>query len=311
MAGAQPSERFILNLPGKLSLDDIMPILDECAKFIRCSTACVGYDTDASAPSPPAPTFPELRPVFLPNEMTLRIFQYLDEPYKLQGRLTFVRKATPYPIIIFYKPRLWASMSTFQICRATRSQAIRRYGQPSQYSLPFDGTTDSLSLQEDVFEHMSMFDKYIDTPPNHPSLPGHIPHFTISGSFFYCQVDKPSATALTPAKQLSLDLQNRILSMEIEVEDDPIFSMDDQQAVVNFLSAKFTALHTLKLKLNRYDTCGIDRVKYDRYKKYDYNTMLYFVIWITRFNSLALFEIEKTKARCRARTKEKAYRDEW
>ncbi|TRX88415.1 hypothetical protein FHL15_010671 [Xylaria flabelliformis] len=310
MAGAQSSKRFILNPQGRLpEATELFDTLVQCFDFIRCSTTCIGYDTDASAPSPPAQTFPELRPVFLPNEITLRIFQYLDEPYKLQGHLTFVRKADCYPIIIFYKPRLWASMSTFQICRATRSQAIRRYGQPSQYSLPFDGTIDSLSLQQDVFErqHVSMFDIYtLETHyPNYFPLPRRFRNFTISGSFFYCHVDKPSATALTPVKQLGSDLQSRILSMEIEVEDDRIFSRGDQKRVAPFFSEKFTALHTLKLKLNRHDTCGIDRIEgYMYLKKYDYNTICHLVIDIPFFTSLSVFEIEKTKARCRARTKE-------
>ncbi|KAI1739658.1 hypothetical protein F4680DRAFT_466179 [Xylaria scruposa] len=305
MAGAQPLERLIIRRQGTLTVDELKHIQREFTGFIRCSTTCVGYDADASTPSPPAQIYPELRPVSLPNELTLHILQYLDEPYKLQGRLTFVRKASSYPMIIFYNPRLWASMPTFQICKVTRSQAIKRYGQPSQYSLPFDGTVDSFSLQEDVFEHMSMLDKYISTPPNDPSLPGHIPHITASGSIFYCKLDKPSATEPAPAKQLSLDLQERIQSMEIEIGDYTIFSLDDQERVVDFLSAKFTTLHTVKLKMNRHDTCGLatDGIEGNIYKLYDYNTGIMFVLWMSFFDSLAVLEVEKIKARCRTQTK--------
>ncbi|KAI0554123.1 hypothetical protein F4679DRAFT_579736 [Xylaria curta] len=308
MAGAQSLQTLIIRRQGQgiLTGDQMTCIHHLFTDFIRCSTTCVGYDADADAPSPPAQTYPELRPVYLPNEITSHILQYLDKPYKLQGRVTFVHEASCYPIFIFYKPRLWASMSTFQICRATRLQAIRRYGQPSQYSLPFDRNGDILSLQEDVFGHMSMFDKYINTPPYHPSLPGHIPHLTTSGSLFYCKLDKPSATALAPAKQLSLDLQEKIKTIEIEVGDEPLFSLDDQRRVVDFLSKEFTTLHTVKLKLNWHDTCGLsaDDVEGNIYKSYDYYTVINFVLWSSFFDSLAVLEIEKTKARCRIQTED-------
>ncbi|KAI0405454.1 hypothetical protein F4802DRAFT_597283 [Xylaria palmicola] len=128
----------------------------ESAKFAACSLTCVKHDTEAfSAPGPPPKRVPSLRPLpnRLPNKIMNRIFYYLEEPYKLPGRIVWAHLHTPLSIastntmLILEGARQWADIPTLQICHNSRQYAIERYGQPSPQAFPFYNRKDSISLR--------------------------------------------------------------------------------------------------------------------------------------------------------------------
>ncbi|KAI0455468.1 hypothetical protein F5B21DRAFT_190033 [Xylaria acuta] len=233
----------------------------------------------------------------------LHILQYLDEPYKLQGRPVRIEMKPQTSVIIFFKPRLWAGMSTFQIYSATRSQAIKRYGQPSQYSLPFDGSVDSISLPADMSESNSIFDTYFGRYSG-PRPMGYfctLPFRDTSPSF-YCEVDEPFASAAKPAKQLNRYLLDRIQCVEIEAGDDSGLCFEYWYELLECLS-QCKGLHKLKLKLHQHDNCGElldEEQEISLFERHDAIVIIGLAFGFPFLESLPNFEIEMTKARCQA-----------
>ncbi|KAH8166344.1 hypothetical protein CIB48_g1903 [Xylaria polymorpha] len=302
MAEAQPSNKLTIRLPLPGSRgQNFEDIVLKCAEFIQCSKTCVGDDNDASAPSSPCETFPELRPVFLPNEIVLHIIEYLNEPYKLRGNITPDQRSW-LPIIVFFKPRLWASMPAFQICRATRSQAIKRYGRPLPNALPFDASVDSISLQtEEFFRYFDQNSISTRTSRTHSLLD------TIGeDSFFYCNADEKSANTMKPVNRLDYNLLDKIQCVEIELVDRGFYF--EQWAQIWIYLSGLKSLHKLKLKLYQYDTCGssMDEKRAASisgrhpYKRTDIESIVGLASGLYMHKSLAVFEIEKSKARCSA-----------
>ncbi|RYC56800.1 hypothetical protein CHU98_g9409 [Xylaria longipes] len=300
MAEVQPSNRLIL-CPQEQSGD----IERKCYEFIVCGSTCVRNGTDGS-------TTPELRPAFLPNEIVLYILEYLNPPYKLRGFWQMV----PYPMVIFYNPRLWASMSIFQICRATRSQAISRYGLPSPNTLPFDASVDSVSLRTDVSEYFFALNIYFGSNPKEVNALDDIYCDTVASghnsSFFYYQVNKSSPSAQMPAKQLSYDLLlDKAQCVEIKAGDRSSLGGSAWDAIFDSLS-EYKSLRQLKLKIYGHYTCGESKNQAHKIVCYEHPYWEVYVARITsefasslhRLETLAVFEIEKTEARCQAQERE-------
>ncbi|KAI0481761.1 hypothetical protein F4859DRAFT_529490 [Xylaria cf. heliscus] len=271
-------------------------------EFARCSETCVGDDNDVSTPSPSTEAFAELRPVSLPNEIVLHILEYLHTPYKLRGRLSCKNARDQMPIfveliVIFYKPRLWSSISAFQICRATRWRAIKRYGQPSIHSLPFDASVDSVSLRGDAIK-----------ATHHP-----LGSDGWNNSFFYSRVDEPPTGTMNRAEtRINDDLLNKIKCVEIEEGKSFPFKLGQwRQAVRQVLS--HLRVEELKIKLSQHDdTCGMviaedgmDPSAFLGDGKHCKHHDLYLLYELMHaINSirptLTVVEIEKTKAPCPA-----------
>ncbi|KAI1754269.1 hypothetical protein F4782DRAFT_545157 [Xylaria castorea] len=282
-------------------------IENKCYEFIRCSETCVGDDTDASIPSSPTKTFPELQPVVLPNEIVLHILQYLNEPYKLRGRLIYAFEGFIPPIVIgFNKPRLWASISTLQICSATRSQAIKRYGQPLQWHLPFDASVDSLSLRTGVKQLETMTDLCFHHLPCHPSRSADINRTIAKTLYSNLRLRGILAGPEKPVRQTSYGLIDKIQSVEITVRQE----CNDGWGPIVQLLLECKALHTLKLKLYRHDTCGesLDEGQLNYVREghhcYSYQDVMALDVLpqiLNNSESLTILEMEKTKAQCVAR----------
>ncbi|KAI0110447.1 hypothetical protein GGR51DRAFT_511261 [Nemania sp. FL0031] len=192
MAEAQPSNVLSLQL-GPRGSRDVKQISSECVDFIKRSSRQVRTASPPLRPvslpvefrpvSPPV----ELRPVSLPVEIILLIFECLEEPYELQG--LFVLSESLSIDICFFKPRVWAHIPTFQICCATRSKAIKRYGKPRQDSLPFSERYDSVSFQ-----------RAPPTPQDDEDEPGSLGDFSTESCITYSNgrpSDRSRRTTLT------------------------------------------------------------------------------------------------------------------
>ncbi|KAI0444992.1 hypothetical protein F4803DRAFT_210573 [Xylaria telfairii] len=276
MAEAQPSNKFTLRLPLPVFGDQAL----DCAEFIQCSETCVGGNNHVSTPSSLSETFPNLQPVSLPKEIVLHILEYLNEPYKLRGCVRPLDGTDPVRrAIIFYKPRLWASIPTFKICSVTRSQAIKRYGRPLRNSLPFDASVDIVSLQTDTCDLRLPSDK-----------------------FFYCNGDEQSAYATNAVEQLDYNLLDKIHSVEIEgVYSTTCFRMWSQVMGLLMYLSNLKNLHELKIKLYLYDTCNWPSKSKGNLYYRDYVNIIK-GLWkrLRSLESLTVLEIEKSKARCSA-----------
>ncbi|KAI3338822.1 hypothetical protein F4824DRAFT_61424 [Ustulina deusta] len=302
MAKVQPAK--ILTIPlglfGSRGIgeQEQVEIISQLSDFIQCSETCVLDDVSASTALPPAKASNELQPVFLPAEIILHVLEYLNEPYKLQGRVCNIS-----PDIVFCKPRMWANIPAFQICHATRAQALKRYGNPSPNSLPFDACVDSVYIQP-----------YPILPCGHPVIPSseRKAHEKILQSEFpepryrlsYNNVDGQSASATNPGKQLCDDFRDKIQCVEVEASSHPYFYHPDicwGQLAVYLGDLK--DIRKLKINLEQHDTCGssaagLNTIGDPRYHCGDLTVLRAFIKHLPLIKSLEVFEIEKIMAKC-------------
>ncbi|KAI0130936.1 hypothetical protein F4814DRAFT_456901 [Daldinia grandis] len=117
---------------------------------------CTKQSHKATA-TPSSPTKRRKRAVGLldlPCEVFEYIFEYAVGSYELRGDLLRLCRHT-YNIqcsqnistqLILYKPRAWAELNVFQICRAFRNLAISYYGSPQENSFPFSPKLDTIVI---------------------------------------------------------------------------------------------------------------------------------------------------------------------
>ncbi|KAJ8128725.1 hypothetical protein O1611_g4909 [Lasiodiplodia mahajangana] len=246
MAEAQPSNMLSL-CPRPRSDPDRRKIVSTCMDFVKSNDHYVGKDTNASAALPPVQTserltLPELRPVSLPAEIALLIFEYLDEPYELQSHYIKVPYETRHPLVfhqiavVFFKPRLWADIPTFQICSATRSQAIKRYGSPGKHWLPFSTLYDSVGVRESTRscwrEHPDGFDH---------------------ASVYYCNVSEQSVGANAAMTMLHPQFGSRVRNAQIYMNKDTLIhpELDSCFYYADWLMTVFLRMRCLhRLRIN-------------------------------------------------------------
>ncbi|KAI1370219.1 hypothetical protein F4677DRAFT_465675 [Hypoxylon crocopeplum] len=155
---------------------DPFAIINRMQPFLRCHSGCFD-DITASQPTRANPYFSEPERVLdqlrglsinqpvpaqekpinsshvsllsLPTEIFLETFSLVVERYNLAACIwTTGWGVNPPKHLVFRSPRTWKSMSIFHVSRLFRYLAIARYGQPRQYSLPFDPVFDKLVIEE-------------------------------------------------------------------------------------------------------------------------------------------------------------------
>ncbi|KAI3336311.1 hypothetical protein HD806DRAFT_542273 [Xylariaceae sp. AK1471] len=305
MAEVEPANKLTIRLDGPdkpVWIDTLAKISD----FIRCSKIGIDdHDIKDSTDLLPAQSPLDLQPVVLPVEIILHIFQYLNEPCKLFGQI--VPKGDDSDLkddwdrdkqIIFNRPRLWASMPTFQICQATRSMAIKRYGEPMLNSLSFDPSVDIISLRvgNRGDAELELLDSNTDSSK-----------WVWASPIVYCNA-KHVAYATAPPKQLKHKFLARIHDVEIEAGGGFCFETEDWYHTAELLVTHFTNMRQLKINLWQHVACGGTQVWYHNdssvgtgyYNYHDADLVSGIVDYMTEhgplYPSLEVLEIEKTKA---------------
>ncbi|KAI0428049.1 hypothetical protein F5Y09DRAFT_344043 [Xylaria sp. FL1042] len=267
MAKTQPSE--ILTIPlaqfGPQGIDE-EGARDEIAAqvfdFIECSETCVLRHKNASTALPHTDEASiELRPVFLPPEITLDIIQYLNQPYQLQGISSDV-----FPGIVFSKPRQWADIPAFQICHTTRARAIKRYGKPEPNSLPFDASVDSLSFGSyHVRPNYSAI--HPRSEPGPALLDSSIKHLeeVLRSKFpkprycyIYDEIYEESERITNPGKLLCDDFLDKIQYVKVEADGalyDPFFRWEREWIRVSRYFGRLNNIRKLKINIPQLDAC--------------------------------------------------------
>ncbi|KAI1419816.1 hypothetical protein F5Y12DRAFT_720298 [Xylaria sp. FL1777] len=225
MAKVQPAK--ILTIPlGQFGSQGIgereqAEIVSKLCHFIQPIKPCVN-DVDASTTLPSPKASIELRPMLLPAEIILHIFQYLEEPYKLRCYTSNI-----FPGFIFCMPRVWKHIPTLKICYATRERAIRKYGEPSRRSLPFDPRVDSIDIWPYRVLQSGIWRGETQTNIHHLYTQDY--HQTEIRSFMRSIFPRPSYCAFfnedyeesfdqtNPGIELNRDLLDRIQYAEVEV----------------------------------------------------------------------------------------------
>ncbi|KAI0802372.1 hypothetical protein GGR55DRAFT_665988 [Xylaria sp. FL0064] len=312
MAKPQPSE--ILTIPldqfrhrshRRFGIDDTekYDFAAQVLRFIQYSETCVLSHEDPPTDLPLTEAPIELRPIFLPVEITFHILHYLErQPYKLRG---YIFATT----VIFCKPRTWADIPTFQICHATRVQTIKRYGKPSQNMLPFDSTIDILNVRQHMakqdspeVDHSMDRDQVRDVMIKyyHEVLRSEFPERKYYHSYSY---DKDYQVT-TPGNRLCSDLLRKVRVMEVDAGGGYRLPLDSWTSGWWLLGSYLDFLHGLRrVKINLWhhhticssnskrSSSGDDNPVYDRY---DLEVIGGFLTNWGFVSSIEVLEIERT-----------------
>ncbi|VUC20070.1 unnamed protein product [Clonostachys rosea] len=89
----------------------------------------------------------------LPTEIQLEIFRLAisaSEPHTLDGVFYWgspeMEQAASRPSLVFWECRTWRDVPYFQLCRASREEAILAYGNPATELIPFNPNVDRVRL---------------------------------------------------------------------------------------------------------------------------------------------------------------------
>ncbi|KAI1124771.1 hypothetical protein F5Y10DRAFT_284805 [Nemania abortiva] len=315
MAESHPTKILSLHL-GPSESRDINDMISKLDDFLQCGKKCEGEGTSTPPALPPVQAYeqvalPELQPVSLPAEIVLLIFECLDEylhkPYKLRGCGIRHEVRPRLRAVFLSNPRLWADIPTFQICHATRSQAIRRYGNPKPDYLPFNVSIDSISFRLDA------------DPLSAYSLPSICQEWDSEHNFFYYNVKGQSAIELIPAKKLSRAFLKEVQHVELKIEVIDISKMNHSSRSPSTLRPSLSLtrwltrlqflmkrVHKLRINLEQHDAYGEpwdQEIEYIMGENERYHgragiaVLKNFVSKLAVINSLEIIEIEKSNIR--------------
>ncbi|OTA57995.1 hypothetical protein K449DRAFT_449741 [Hypoxylon sp. EC38] len=210
-----------------------------------------------------ASTTQQIHLLDFPVEIVQHIFEYAVGGHELQANLVRMSghsdQINNSTQLIFYKPRLWADLSVFQVCRAFRTLAIECYGVPQKYGLPFSPKMDTLLIHGEKPDRYPWLEasEGITFPPNLWLMDLENEHHFLSHdnvySFNYLPADiRPWSTAMV----VSDEFLQRVTNITMAVDVGTFYKRQVWIDVWTFLAQKFLNTRCLKFNICHMDVCG-------------------------------------------------------
>ncbi|OTB01138.1 hypothetical protein M426DRAFT_25851 [Hypoxylon sp. CI-4A] len=228
-------------------------------------------DSIAAKPRASTPTHPKgptvnSRGIFiLPVEIFHIIFDYAVGPYELNANLVRLCHHSDIAVdsdatqLILYKPRLWAEMNIFQICRSFRNEAIRKYGIPRRDSVPFNPKLDTLVVRPELLEHLG-FGCTASGITYRPNL--RLQNFSANGYWLlrsgvhYFKETMEDVRPWSRPTETAPDFLQRTRNLTIPVDNGSIYNRSDWRSIWLFLNETFVNAEYIKLNITHHDDCA-------------------------------------------------------
>ncbi|CAJ2500300.1 Uu.00g031530.m01.CDS01 [Anthostomella pinea] len=162
--------------------------------------------------------------------------------------------------LIFYKPRRWADMSVFHICRAFRTVAIQYYGEFGCTTIPFNPRLDRIVI------HAEQLDCQGSKSPMFGY--GYYPCLHVQEEFNMADLMSRDGVYMTPntreltslwnkPTELSPDFLEKVKHVILLMHDRNFYDIADWASLWKSLSNAFGNAQILKIDICHVDACGV------------------------------------------------------